>query len=244
MAETTPTPDSSVATCEPEQVHGDCCGDDAGATGAGPAAGLDCGGARPARRSKKREAILDAARSLFCQEGVTNTSMDAVAARAGVSKATLYAHFPSKVDLFGEVLRQFAAARMPVSEDLVALPVEEALRRLAWRFLDLVLTPEALATYRTLMVQGQHFPELVAAFRAAGPEIVCASVGRFFDTLARRGDLVLENPVLAAEIFLHLVKGDPHAHALIGAPLSREQTACWVEEAITVFLRAYAPKSA
>lgn len=240
MAESMPNPDPSA----PDQPRDDCCGEDAGGAAGAAAAAMDCGAARPARRSKKREAILDAARALFCQEGVTNTSMDAVAARAGVSKATLYAHFPSKVDLFGEVLRAFAAARMPVSEDLLSLPVEEALRRLAWRFLDLVLTPEALATYRTLMVQGEHFPELVAAFRAAGPEIVCASVGRFFDALARRGDLALENPVLSAEIFLHMVKGDPHAHALIGAPLSREQTACWVEEAVTVFLRAYAPKPA
>lgn len=238
MAESTPNPDFPAA----DPQRDDCCGDDAGSVSDSAAAALDCGGSRPARRSKKREAILDAARALFCQEGVTNTSMDAVAARAGVSKATLYAHFPSKVDLFGEVLRAFSAARMPVSEDLLSLPLEDALRRLAWRFLDLVLTPEALATYRTLLVQGQHFPELVAAYRAAGPEIVCASVGRFFDALAQRGDLVLENPVRSAEIFLHLVKGNPHAHALVGAPLSREQTACWVDEAVWVFLRAYATK--
>lgn len=206
--------------------------------GSGP-----CGG-RGGRKSKKRAAILEAARALFCREGVMNTSMDAVAAEAGVSKATLYAHFPSKVDLFGEVLRDFASARLPMSDDLLTMPVQQALRRLAWRFLDLILAPESLATYRTLMAHGEQFPELVAAFKAAGPELVCASVGRYFATLCERGELRGSDPALMAEVFLHMVKGDPHAHALIGVALSREETARWVEETVGVFIRAYAVPAA
>src|SRR5579859_8268673 len=48
--------------------------------------------------------ILGAARELFLDAGYGNTSMDAVAKHAGVSKSTLYAHFQNKEQLFGAVV--------------------------------------------------------------------------------------------------------------------------------------------
>jgi AcrR family transcriptional regulator len=47
----------------------------------------------------REEAILDAAHDLMAQQGFSSMSMDDVAARVGISKATLYHHFPSKDDL-------------------------------------------------------------------------------------------------------------------------------------------------
>ena len=47
-------------------------------------------------QAHKRAAILTAARSLFVESGVERTSMDAVAARAGVSKRTVYDYYGDK----------------------------------------------------------------------------------------------------------------------------------------------------
>ena len=52
----------------------------------------------------RREVILDAARSAFADTGYHETSLDAVAERAGVSKALLYEHFRSKRELFVAML--------------------------------------------------------------------------------------------------------------------------------------------
>jgi AcrR family transcriptional regulator len=52
----------------------------------------------------RRAAILDAARVAFAETGYHETSLDAVAERAGVSKALLYEHFSSKRDLYVAVL--------------------------------------------------------------------------------------------------------------------------------------------
>lgn len=52
----------------------------------------------------KRGSILDAAVELFLELGFDQTSMDAVAARAGVSKTTVYAHFGDKLELFRAVI--------------------------------------------------------------------------------------------------------------------------------------------
>ena len=52
------------------------------------------------RSAQKRRAILDAAREVFLKNGYPGTSMDEVAALAGVSKVTVYKHFSDKHSLF------------------------------------------------------------------------------------------------------------------------------------------------
>ena len=57
---------------------------------------------RPGRpkSEEKADAIRSAAIDLFMADGMDRTSMDAIAAAAGVSKQTVYSHFNSKDDLF------------------------------------------------------------------------------------------------------------------------------------------------
>ena len=58
--------------------------------------------AREARTT--REQIIEAAGALFYGEGIRSSSMDAIAAKAGVTKRTIYYHFPSKDDLIAAYL--------------------------------------------------------------------------------------------------------------------------------------------
>lgn len=58
---------------------------------------------------RKREAIIQAAIAEFRANGFEITSMDKIAATAGVSKRTVYNHFPSKEELFAEILNQLWA---------------------------------------------------------------------------------------------------------------------------------------
>lgn len=63
--------------------------------------------AEPTRRlprAQRREQILDAATRTFARAGFTSTSLDAIAAEAGVTPVILYRHFASKADLYREVL--------------------------------------------------------------------------------------------------------------------------------------------
>ena len=57
---------------------------------------------RETQRQMKREAVLRAAAAAFSLNGFTNTSMDDVANSLGISKPTLYQHFPSKHDILYE----------------------------------------------------------------------------------------------------------------------------------------------
>ena len=57
-------------------------------------------------RQKRAEIILDVAEEVFAEKGYSDASMDEVAARAGVSKGTLYQHFPTKEDLIFALIEQ------------------------------------------------------------------------------------------------------------------------------------------
>jgi TetR/AcrR family transcriptional regulator len=67
------------------------------------------------KRERRKEArpgeLLDAALSLFVEKGFAATRVEEVAARAGVSKGTLFLYFPSKEELFKAVVRETIAGR-------------------------------------------------------------------------------------------------------------------------------------
>ncbi|MER7170525.1 TetR/AcrR family transcriptional regulator [Streptomyces mesophilus] len=67
---------------------------------------------RDRRRRETRVALLDAADEVFRELGYTRASIDAIAARAGFTKGAVYAHFPSKDDLFLTVAQQRTAEVM------------------------------------------------------------------------------------------------------------------------------------
>ena len=71
--------------------------------------------AQAARRERRKEArpgeLLDAALDLFVEKGFAATRSEEVAARAGVSKGTLFLYFPSKEELFKAVVRENISGR-------------------------------------------------------------------------------------------------------------------------------------
>src|SRR5258708_34464897 len=101
----------------------------------------------------KAAIILRAARGAFLANGFGAVSMDAIAREAGVSKATIYAHFGSKEELFGAVVADVAEQRFGgfSARELDPLDIEASLGTIARRFLDLGLSPEAGPGHRILI---------------------------------------------------------------------------------------------
>src|SRR5271156_4593127 len=127
------------------------------------------GRGRP-RDPAKLEAILDAAYDLFLDRGITATTMDLVAERAGVSKMTVYANFQDKPALLAAVFdRRIKTMRLP---DLsVGLNLNLSLGRLA-EFGELTVTlltrPEVVREMRLMAAGAADQPRLAAVFYTAG----------------------------------------------------------------------------
>ncbi|OCT24023.1 TetR/AcrR family transcriptional regulator [Pseudomonas putida] len=191
----------------------------------------------------KREAILEAAKSLFLSLGYANTSMDAVAAAAGVSKLTVYSHFNDKQTLFGSAVMATCQTQLPdlIFELPEGVPIEDVLLNIARGFQALISSDESVKLTRLIMALGSQDPGLGQFFYEAGPKRVLAEMEALLRCVDERGLLRMENPLRAAEHFFCLIKGAADYRLLLGCapPLAGEEAEQHVREVVGVFMRAY-----
>ena len=110
---------------------------------------------------RKREAIIQAAIAEFRAHGFEITSMDKIAATAGVSKRTVYNHFPSKEELFAEILNQLWA-RISAEQSVTYnrdQPLREQLRQMLQAKVQLMADENFLTLARVAIAATIHSPE-------------------------------------------------------------------------------------
>lgn len=198
---------------------------------------------------EKRAAILEAAKRLFPQHGYEGTSMDAVAAEAGVSKLTVYSHFGDKDSLFREALRERCRQALPdsVFEAARAKSLREGMLVIAHAHARAVTDSEAIGTWRAILGDcRQGNPRLGQLLWEEGPGRMRTMMEHFLVVAIKRGDLKIADTSRAAGQFLALLKGDLHAMRLFGCAGCQEgferEVVATAEAAVEMFLRAYAKK--
>ncbi|NEX21255.1 TetR/AcrR family transcriptional regulator [Thiorhodococcus mannitoliphagus] len=165
------------------------------------------GRGRP-RSEAKRAAIMQAAARLFLEQGPQAISMDRVAAVAGVSKRTVYAHFGSKEGLFEACTRwqsrtrRLEGALLQVDED-----ARTALFRTIRRLMQLVLDPAVIAMCRVVQYEATEHPEVAAQFFENGPRQSHAVIVALLEALRARGDLRIDELDTAAWQLINLSFG-------------------------------------
>jgi AcrR family transcriptional regulator len=199
-------------------------------------------GGRPSRAAalELRDRILQVATELFLTQGYGSTSIEAVAASAGISKRTFYHRFDDKAALFAAVVhRIIEQIRPPPGVPLLeGANLQKILRRLAGLILSAALTPEAIALHRLVTAESVRFPNLVRAVYDEGwAQEATALIG---DLLARELRAPLLTPRLrafAAEQFLHMVVALPQRRIMgLGVPMTPEELEAWADNAVNLFL--------
>jgi AcrR family transcriptional regulator len=138
------------------------------------------------RRPETRpQQIIEAALEVFGEQGLANARLQDIAARAGVSKGTIYLYFPNKEELFREVIRQTAVAAIESGEQKAqgqGSPTEQlyAAMRGYWNF---VRSPVFRTLHRLVLGELHQFPDL-AQFYA--DEVVSRGL-RLLSGIIRRG---------------------------------------------------------
>ena len=186
------------------------------------------------RTERKHTQIVDSARTLFLESGFDTTSVDAIARHAGVSKATLYAHFTDKDALLLALVEEDCERRrdplwMPHDR---TIDLERDLREIGQRFLSIFLDDQALAMHRLIMSCAARYPAIAEAFMRAGPDRCDAEVAAFLRAAKAEGLIDVPNVRLAATQFLMLMQ----------APSAAESRA-QLEGGIKVFIAAYGRKA-
>lgn len=169
--------------------------------------------------------------------------MDEIAARARISKASLYREHPSKVALFFAVVRDWAAAgRDAMRPSLTRLidgnDVGADLFALACTLRAGVLSPEVLGMRRLVTSEAAKHPEIAATYLAESWERNIDALADALSTLDRQGRLSIRDARLAADQFTWLVIGAPlNAQVFTGTEPSPSDAA--VSSAVDLFLSGY-----
>lgn len=196
--------------------------------------------------ASKRAAILSAARELFLADGFDRSSVDAVAARAGVSKRTVYDYFGDKqtllqavVDTVGQSL--ITTIRRTLDDTLTDLvetaDLEDALVAFSMRIATEMLGSAEYATLQRLVrTESSHLPQPGYNPMADTPD---EAIAERFAALAAAGLLDVPDPRLAADQFLALAFGV--AINRLGSANATEDARArpLVVEGVRTFLRAY-----
>ncbi|GIH80932.1 TetR/AcrR family transcriptional regulator [Planobispora longispora] len=159
------------------------------AAGAGPR-----GPGRP-RSRESWSAILDVAAELLERDGYLKLSLDTVAARAGVSKRTIYRWWPSKGALAIEAYLAVAADRLTVPD---TGSLREDLERYARDFVGLLTETATARTVAGLVAASFDDPELARAFREDFLGGRRAAAGEIFERARERGELRADADIGAA----------------------------------------------
>jgi AcrR family transcriptional regulator len=118
---------------------------------------------RQRRKEARPQELLDAALELFVEKGFAATRSEEVAARAGVSKGTLYLYFPSKEELFKAVVRQNLSTLIAEGLELVGSfsgTTAELLTCLMHEWWTRVVNTSASGIFKIMMSEARNFPEL------------------------------------------------------------------------------------
>ena len=190
-----------------------------------------------------RARLVEAAAEAFFTSGY-GASMEAIAARAGVAKQTLYNHFSGKDKLFAEVIRR-DAERMVTALGDDGGDLRARLIRFSSAFRALVLGPRCIALYRTLIAEATRFPEMMPAFYQSGPAHTLQELAGLLESEMSAGRLRRDRPeaaLFAADMMLGMLTGSERTRYLLG--VEKELAAdehLRVERIVDAFLRAFAP---
>jgi TetR/AcrR family transcriptional repressor of mexJK operon len=203
--------------------------------------------ARESSSSAKRRQILAGAREVFRETGFERSSVDQVAARAGVSKATVYNHFHDKRALYVAYLSEEAdtlrdSVRCMVSRSEPTGDVAAALQTVGERLLGLFLDPTIVGFYRNTSAEVERFPELGQLLFDRGPAAMIGVITSYLGRWREHGALRIADLHTAAVQFVMLCHGDLVVRSQLGVlpdPLAPAIVAT-VRQAVVVFLAAYA----
>jgi len=182
--------------------------------------------APPTRRRRKEarpQELLDAALALFVEKGFAHARAEEVAARAGVSKGTLYLYYPSKDELFKAVISHYLSARIAEGAALIATYDGDAtglLRDLLTTWWTQLYDSPAAGVFKLVITEVRHFPEIADHYLREVVEPAHALLGDIVRRGIARGEFRPVDPTHAVHsLMLPLVMVCLHRHSLGACPV-------------------------
>lgn len=161
---------------------------------------------------------------MFIELGFNGVSMDGIAARAGVSKLTVYSHFGDKDTLFAQAIQAKCVEMMPDALFITDSegPLHDQLLGIGHAFFALISSDAAIATQR-MMLTPDTDDRIRQMFWQAGPQRTETALADFLAARTARGELAITDTHLAARQFFCLIQGELRPHMMCGLCRAPEQ---------------------
>ncbi|POF62833.1 TetR family transcriptional regulator [Novacetimonas maltaceti] len=161
--------------------------------------------------------VLEVATALFIEQGFAATSLEQIARVARCSKASLYRRYASKEDLFRAVLAARGRLLLEETTAMEATPKNplEAMRGIARFFLDFMLRPETLETYRIVIADGHRIPSAVEEIMKDIAAPFMASIGRLLRAAEDAGQISATDHEETTRALMSLVLGWPLQNTML-----------------------------
>jgi TetR/AcrR family transcriptional regulator, mexJK operon transcriptional repressor len=201
---------------------------------------------KPQPSPAKRRQILAGARDVFGEMGFGRASVDLIAARAGVSKATVYNHFEDKQALFVACVAQDTEEMSDGLRACLGEPagdVEQVLQIIGEKVMGFLLSAPVVALHRHVIAEAARFPDIGQTIFDRGPRLVHEAIASYLERWERNGALRMEDAHAAAVQFVALCQGDLLARARLAIleDPPDAQVRDSVRRAVRTFVRAYRP---
>ena len=190
----------------------------------------------------KSAAILQGAKQEFLANGYAATSMDRVAAAAGVSKATVYSHFQDKAGLFSALVQQMAEEKFCSSsfdirrENALEGKPRRVLTQLAKDFLNEAACDSQFCEFIRLIIgESGRFPELSEPYIQNVAKPVLDELTRYLSSCQ---ELELSDPAASARMFIGTLIYFVMLQRMLGAAATMPMES---ERVITTLVEAIAP---
>jgi len=189
---------------------------------------------------ERRSAILEAAASVFFEQGYAATSIDAIIARLGGSKRNIYNEFGSKEGLFTALVSEASAKALAALtvEQIGNRDLDRTLMEFSRRLLDIYMSSRLIGVLRTVTAEASRFPELARAFYETGPGRASARLTEVLEAARARGEIDVPDCRMAADHFVGMVRDNLHLQVLLGlrAPPNLEEAENLITSVVSTFL--------
>jgi TetR/AcrR family transcriptional regulator, mexJK operon transcriptional repressor len=202
-------------------------------------------GGRPTREDAEQlgRTIISVATAMMFEHGYGATSIDAIAAKASISKRTFYHRFRDKAELFAAVIHDVVERLRPPSMKDKSLPfsgktLDEVLVQIAGIMLRAALMPQAIALTRIIMAEAERFPELAAAVAGEGARQQAVDmISALLEKEKLNGRIAIADTAFAAEQFIQMTVSLPQRRAMgLGTPMTESELDAWVQGTVRLFL--------
>lgn len=175
-------------------------------------------GVRQRRKDARPAELIDAALALFVEKGYALTRAEEIAARAGVSKGTLYLYYASKEELLKAVIRERLSAEIAAGAEESARhagSTAELLREIMIPWWQRVFDGDSSALFKLVITEVRHFPDLGDFYTREVIEPGMTLIGRVLQRGIDRGELrPLHLPTAVHSLVLPLIMLCVHKHTL------------------------------